>query len=140
MLYPAPVSGIGGRLSSILDVTSSEAERAGLHGSLGVSVISSSLSVGSASADGRSNWMLAARRTYADKLVAALSDRVFPYHFSDAQFHGVRSLGKGNLRLEVTGYAGADVLDGDFATAVDSASSGGGGGTFQFGWANQLIG
>ena len=126
----------GGRLSSILDVKSAEPERTGVHGTLSVSVISSSLTVGSTSADMRSSWTLSGRRTYADKLVAALSDRTFPYHFSDAQFHGVRALGKGNLRVEMTAYAGSDVLEGDFLTADDSASAGGGGGTFIFGWAN----
>jgi hypothetical protein len=130
----------GGRLSSILDVKSADADRTGLHGSLGVSVISSSLSIGSASSDMRSGWTLSGRRTYADKLVAAVSDRTFPYHFSDAQFRGVRALGSGNLRLEMTAYAGADVLDGDFQTFNDSATAGGGGGTFTFGWANQLVG
>lgn len=130
----------GGRLSSVLDVTSAEPERAGIHGTATVSVISSSLTLGSASADGRSSWTMSGRRTYADKLVSALSDKSFPYHFSDAQFHGVRALGKGDLRLEVSAYAGSDVLDGDFATLGDSASAGGGGGKFVFGWANQLVG
>jgi hypothetical protein len=130
----------GGRLSSILDVTSADAERTGIHGTMSVSVISSSLSLENASADGRSSWTISGRRTYADKLVAALSDRSFPYHFSDGQFHGVRALNAGDLKLEVTGYAGADLLNGDFLALSDSASAGGGGGTFVFGWRNQLIG
>lgn len=130
----------GGRLSSVLDVTSAEAQRTGMHGVATVSVISSSLTLGSASADGRSSWTVSGRRTYADKLVAALSDKSFPYHFSDAQFHGVRALGKGNLRVEVTGYSGADVLNGDFATFSDSAKAGGGGGSFVFNWKNQVLG
>jgi hypothetical protein len=130
----------GGRLSSVLNVVSAEPARTGLHGTASVSVISSSLGLGSASADGRSGWTLSGRRTYADKLVAALSDRSFPYHFSDAQFHGVRALGKGDLRLELTAYSGADYLNGDFAAFSDTASSGGGGGRFTFGWANQLVG
>jgi hypothetical protein len=130
----------GGRLSSVLDVSSSEPARSGLHGTAGLSVIASSLSLGSASADGRSSWMVAGRRTYADKLVAALSDRTFPYHFSDAQFHGVRALGAGDLRLEVTAYAGADVLDGDFAALGDSARASAGAGTFTFDWENQVVG
>ena len=130
----------GGRLSSVLDVTSAEPQRGGVHGVATVSVISSSLTLGSASADGRSGWTLSGRRTYADKLVSALSDRSFPYHFSDAQFHGVRAIGSGNLRLEVTAYSGADVLNGDFATFGDSASAGGGGGKFVFDWKNQVMG
>ncbi len=130
----------GGRLSSILDVTSSDPQRPGIHGSLAVSVISSSLSLENASTDGRSGWMLSGRRTYADKLIALLSDRTLPYHFSDGQFHGVRALNKGELKLEVTGYSGADILNGDFLALSDSASTGGGGGTFDFVWGNQLIG
>ncbi len=130
----------GGRLSSVLDVSSAEPSRAGMHGTAGISVIASSLSLGSASADGRSSWTVSGRRTYADKLVAALSDKSFPYHFSDAQFHGVRALGRGNLRLEVSGYAGTDLLDGDFAALGDSATAALGGGTFKFDWGNALLG
>ncbi|MDB4916155.1 MAG: TonB-dependent receptor plug, partial [Gemmatimonadetes bacterium] len=130
----------GGRLSSILDVTSSEPDKPGIHGSSNISVIASSLTVGSASPDGRSSWTLSGRRTYADKFIAAISDNNFPYHFSDAQFHGVKALGKGELKLELTGYAGADVLDGDIASFSDSASSGGSPGSFIFGWTNQLVG
>ena len=130
----------GGRLSSVLDVTSSRPERPGIHGTATISVISSSLTLNSASSDGRSGWTISGRRTYADKLVAALSDRTFPYHFSDAQFHGVRALNGGDLRLEVTAYGGSDALDGDFATFGDSANAGAGGGTFSFGWQNQVLG
>ncbi|MEP6991938.1 MAG: TonB-dependent receptor [bacterium] len=130
----------GGRLSSVLDVTSAEPARSGLHGTATLSLISSSLTLGSASHDGRSGWTLSGRRTYADKLVSALSDKSFPYHFSDAQFHGVRALGAGDLRLEVTAYTGADILNGDFATFGDSATAGAGGGTFGFDWANQVVG
>jgi hypothetical protein len=130
----------GGRLSSVLDVTSTGPGRSGIHGTATLSVISSSLTVGSSSADARSGWTLSGRRTYADKLVAALSDRTFPYHFSDAQFHGVRALNSGDLRLEVTAYGGTDALDGDFATLGDSARAGAGGGTFAFGWQNQVLG
>ena len=131
----------GSRLSSVLDVRSAEPERTGLHGEAGISVIASSLSVGSMSADGRSSWTVSGRRTYADKLIAAISDQTFPYHFSDAQFHGVRALGKDNLRLELSAYSGADVLDGNLATATnDSTPQAAGGGTFTFGWTNQLIG
>ncbi|MEP6619196.1 MAG: TonB-dependent receptor [bacterium] len=132
----------GSRLSSILNVKSAEPERAGLHGEAGISVIASSLSVGSMSDDGRSSWTVSGRRTYADKLIALISSQSFPYHFSDAQFHGVRALGKDNLRLDVSAYSGADVLDGNLSTATtnDSTPEAAGGGTFTFGWTNQLVG
>ncbi|MEO7181941.1 MAG: TonB-dependent receptor [Gemmatimonadaceae bacterium] len=128
----------GSRLSSVLDVRSAEPARTGLHGSLAVSVLASSLVVGSASKDGRGSWMLSGRRTYADKLVSALSERTFPYHFSDAQLHAVRALGRGNARVELTAYAGSDVLDGDFTQFGDSSRAGGG--AFGFTWSNQVAG
>ena len=128
----------GSRLSSVLDVRSADPARPGLHGTAGISVIASSLSIGSASRNGRSSWMLSGRRTYADKLVSALSDRTFPYHFSDAQLHAARAIGSGNARVELTAYAGADQLDGDFTQLGDSSRAGGG--TFDFDWSNQVVG
>jgi hypothetical protein len=128
----------GGRLSSVLDVRTAEPTRAGLHGSAGVSVIASSLSLGSMRENGRGSWMLSGRRTYADKLVSALSDRTFPYHFSDAQLHAEHAIGTGNARVAITAYAGSDVLDGDFASFGDSSAAGGG--EFGFTWENQVIG
>ena len=65
---------------------------------------------------GRGSWTLSGRRTYADKLVSALSrPQRFPYYFSDAVLHAARAVGRGNARVELTAYAGADDLDGDFA-------------------------
>jgi hypothetical protein len=128
----------GGRLSSVLDVRSAEPTRPGLHGTAAISVIASSLTVGSARKDGRGFWTLSGRRTYADKLVSALSDRSFPYHFSDAQLHAERAIGHGNARLALTAYAGSDVLDGDFTQFGDSSRAGGG--TFGFDWANTVVG
>jgi len=128
----------GGRLSSVLDVRSAEPARPGLHGTAGISLIASSLSIGSASKNGRGSWSLSGRRTYADKLVSVLSDRTFPYHFSDAVLHAARAVGRGNARVELTAYAGADDLDGDFTQFGDSSRAGGG--TFEFDWSNQVVG
>ena len=128
----------GSRLSSVLDVRSAEPSRAGLHGTAGISVIASSLTIGSAARNGRASWMLSGRRTYADKLVSTLSDRTFPYHFSDAQLHAERAVGSGNARLELTAYAGSDVLDGDFTQFGDSSRAGGG--LFGFTWGNAVVG
>ncbi len=130
----------GGRLSSVLDVTSAPATQTGLHGTASISVISSSLSIGSATADGRSSWTLSGRRTYADKLVAAISDKEFPYHFSDAQFHAERALNSGALKITTTAYAGTDILDANLGVFEDSATKGGSVGAFVFQWSNQLLG
>jgi hypothetical protein len=70
--------------------------------------------------------------------VSALSDRTFPYHFSDAQLHAARAIGSGSARVELTAYAGADLLDGDFTQLGDSSRAGGG--TFDFDWSNQVVG
>jgi len=128
----------GGRLSSVLDVRSAEPTRPGVHGTAALSVIASSLTIGSARQDGRGFWTLSGRRTYADKLVSAFSDRSFPYHFSDAQLHAERAIGHGNARLALTAYAGSDVLLGDFTQFGDSSRAGGG--DFAFNWANTVVG
>ncbi|HUF29827.1 MAG TPA: TonB-dependent receptor [Gemmatimonadaceae bacterium] len=127
----------GGRLSSVLDVDSREEARAGVHGSAGLSLLSSSLMLGGAPGDGRTSWNVAARRTYADLLARQFRDEGFPYHFQDAQLHLMRVLGGGGT-ISLTGYAGKDVLDGSFASLDDSTNLGGG--DLVFDWGNALAG
>ena len=99
----------GGRLSSVLDVTSRAEERPGVHGSATASLLATSVAVGGALNGGRTSWNVAARRTYADAVVDALSDDYdFPYHFQDAQLF-VRHAGHSDT-LSVTAYAGLDQL------------------------------
>jgi hypothetical protein len=52
--------------------------------------------------------------------------------------HAARAVGRGNARVELTAYAGADDLDGDFTQFGDSSRAGGG--TFEFDWSNQVVG
>lgn len=132
----------GGRLSSVLDVRPRAEERRGVHGAVQVSLVSSSGVLGGAfgaDADGapRTSWNVAGRRTYLDALVGALSSRTLPYHFQDAQLHVAHRLGGGGT-LTLTGYAGSDVLDGNFAQFGDSSRAGGG--AFGFTWGNALAG
>jgi hypothetical protein len=126
----------GGRLSSVLDVHTREPERPGVHGTAGVSLLTSSLTLGGTVDDGRGAWTVAARRTYIDKVVGALTSKTLPYHFQDAQGSARWRLGTGTLAL--TAYAGADDLDGSFADFGDSTQAGGGG--FGFRWGNRLAG
>ena len=56
----------------MLDVRTREPERAGVHGTLGVSMLSSSATLGGTVDDGRGAWTVGARRTYIDKLVSAI--------------------------------------------------------------------
>lgn len=127
----------GGRLSSVLDVTSREEARSGVHGSAGLSLLASSVTLGGAPGDGRTSWNLAARRTYADLVASQLRDDGFPYYFQDAQAHVMRLLPGGGT-LAVTAYAGRDVLDGTFAGVDDSTNIGGG--DLRFDWGNALAG
>ncbi len=132
----------GGRLSSVLDVRPKAEERRGVHGAAQVSLLSASGALGGAfgaAGDGgaRTSWNVAARRTYLDALVGALSDQALPYHFQDVQLHARHRLGGGGS-LALTAYAGADALDGSFAQFGDSARAGGG--DFAFTWGNALAG
>jgi TonB-dependent receptor-like protein/carboxypeptidase family protein len=100
----------GGRLSSVLDVTSLEETRDGAHGTAEVSLLSSSLFGGGALGQGKLSWNVAARRTYADKVVEWIrGSNDFPYHFQDAQLHARLLLPNGGM-LGLTSYAGKDLL------------------------------
>jgi hypothetical protein len=129
----------GGRLSSVLDVSSAAEARQGMHGEVNVSMLATSATLGSALPSTRGSWNLAARRTYADQVVGAVTDRVLPYHFRDAQAHGFHLLPFGAV-LSATAYDGEDVLDGSFATVNDDEEDGVGGGDFLFQWGNRLAG
>lgn len=117
----------GGRLSAVLDVRSASAEGAELHGSTQVSLLSATTSFGRTFANGGGQWMVGARRTYADALVNLASPGRFPYHFQDLQGHVSASIG-GGLRLDATGYTGRDVVTGQRSEN----------GTAQ--WGNNLLG
>ena len=100
----------GGRLSSVLDVKSLEETRRGMHGTAEISLLSSSLFLGGTLGQGKLSWNVAARRTYADKVVEWIrGNNDFPYHFQDAQFRARLALPKGGT-LGLTMYAGKDLL------------------------------
>ena len=133
----------GGRLSSVLDVTSAEDPRVGMHGTVGLSLLASHAVLGGALSGWRGAWEVAARRTYADKIVPRVSRRTLPYHFYDTQLHAVDTLPTGT-RVAVTAYRGTDVLDGTAAQVdlfnhpVDSAHAGDG--HVHFDWGNWVAG
>lgn len=110
----------GGRLSSVLEVTSAEEGRPGVHGTTDLSILSSSATLAGSAGDGRVTWTAAARRTYADKVIEALhGSNEFPYHFRDAQLR-VRAALPRNGSLSFTAYAGVDVLDESESSPADS--------------------
>lgn len=132
--FPASM---GGRLSSVLDVTPRIESRQGVHGGGGVSVLASNLMLAGTLPDGRTSWSVAGRRTYADKFVDLISDRTLPYHFQDGQVT-LRRVVRGGGVLSLTAYLGSDVLDANIADFGDSTTAGAG--HFLFDWGNRLAG
>ncbi|MDB4909043.1 MAG: TonB-dependent receptor plug [Gemmatimonadetes bacterium] len=131
-------SSVGGRLSGVMDVTSGEESRAGVHGALDVSAISTALKLGGATPKSAGSWNLAVRRTYADELAkVVIGPDAFPYHFQDAQLHASLAL-RGGGALRFTGYTGLDLLQP--TTDSGSAVLGGSGNAFRFDWGNKLAG
>ncbi|HEY4305832.1 MAG TPA: TonB-dependent receptor, partial [Gemmatimonadaceae bacterium] len=130
----------GGRLSSVLDVHSVDEVRPGLHGTAEVSVLASTLSLGSSFDSGKGSWMIAGRRTYADKFISLISSNQLPYHFRDEQAHFTYSFTP-TLKLAFTAYDGRDQLDASIATFGDSTTGAtASGGAFDFGWGNTVVG
>ena len=129
----------GGRLSSVLDVHSAEDVRAGVHGTAEVSVLASTGELGGAFGHGKGTWMIAGRRTYADKFVSLISTQELPYHFRDTQAHVTYAFTP-TTTLAITAYNGRDALDANIASFGDSTSANASGGTFQFGWGNSVTG
>lgn len=130
----------GGRLSSVLDVHSAEEVRPGLHGTAEVSLLASTGELGGAFNHGKGTWMVAGRRTYADKFVEAISTNELPYHFRDEQAHLTYAFTP-TLKFAATVYDGRDQLDASIATFGDSTTgANAGGGDFQFGWGNTVVG
>ncbi len=126
----------GSRLSSVLSVVPKAEERSGVHGAASVSLLASTLSLGG-TVRGATSWNVAARRTYADRFVALLSERQLPYYFTDMQAHVRHRLRNGGA-LSLTAYAGKDVLDASLAAFGDSTQAGGG--ELLFDWGNTLVG
>lgn len=126
----------GTRLSSVLNVVPKAEARSGVHGSVGVSLLASTVALGG-TVRGTTSWNVAARRTYADRFVALFTDNQLPYAFTDMQAH-VRHQLPGGGTLSATGYWGRDVLDASLAAFGDSSQAGGG--RLRFDWGNSLVG
>jgi hypothetical protein len=129
----------GGRLSSVLDVRSAVEARPGVHGSAEVSLLGATGALAGA-LPGSGSWLVAARRTYADKVAETFANEILPYHFRDLHAHVTVPL-PGSLRLAMTAYGGDDVLDANLAEVEDDSSTASAGeGTFRFRWGNSVVG
>ena len=130
----------GGRLSSVLDVRSTDDARVGVHASADLSALAATGRVAGSFAKGRGTWSLAGRRTYADAVVTAFTNNVLPYHFRDFHTRATYAL-PGNWRVALTGYSGKDVLDANFAELeADSTPSRAAEGQWQVNWGNTVLG
>jgi hypothetical protein len=125
----------GGRLSSVLDVEERVGTSAGLHGSASVSLLASTAHFEGPLPAGAGSWLLAARRTYADQLVAAFSSEEFPYHFQDLMGRVVLPSVQGGA-VSLTGFASGDYFDFE----ITEANSVQGAQRFGFDWGNALVG
>jgi len=99
----------GGRMSSVLNVISKSGNSKTFDGSVGISLLSSRLSLEVPIRNG--SFLIAGRRTYFDR-VLALMNKEFPYYFYDFQGSFFQDLSPYD-RLTLSGYFGNDVLDWD---------------------------
>jgi hypothetical protein len=130
----------GGRLSSVLDVRSTDDARPGVHATADLSALAATGRVAGSFAKGRGSWSVAGRRTYADAVVTAFTNNVLPYHFRDVHARATYAL-PNNWRVSVTGYSGKDVLDANFAElAADSTPSRAAEGAWAVDWGNNVVG
>lgn len=94
----------GGRLSSVLDVRTKEANLSEYHAQMTLGTISSAASVQLPLVKERLSLMLAGRRTYIDQVMKSI-----PYHFYDLNGKLFFLADKQN-RFYISSYAGNDIL------------------------------
>lgn len=107
----------GGRLSSVLD-TRMRAGRDRFAVSGQVSLLSSKLLIEGGIPGTSGTYLFSGRRTYADRVVEALSSEVLPYYFADGLGRLTFPLPGGGT-ISGTGYWGRDVLDWEFVKPTE---------------------
>ena len=131
----------GGRLSSVLAVTSAVETRPGTHGNADISALGATGRLAGTFGGGNGTWSVAGRRTYADATTSLFTNNIFPYHFRD--FHGTATYAlPGGTRISVTGYSGKDVLKANLAEFESDSlvTTKTGRGQWAFDWGNQVLG
>jgi hypothetical protein len=102
-----------GRLSSVLDVQARPGRaKWGVSGQ--ISLLSSKILVEGPLPTKSSSFLMALRRTYADKVIQWFTSSVLPYYFADGVAKASFLLPTGGT-LSLTGYLGNDVLRWEFA-------------------------
>jgi hypothetical protein len=130
--FPA---GYGGRLSSVLDVGVRNGRTEGLGVQGQISLISSKLLVEGPLGGTGATYLFAGRRTYADKVVGALTDETLPYYFADGVGKVALPLSSGGA-ISLTGYWGRDVLDWEWIEATEDRDPV----DLEVNWGNALLG
>lgn len=130
--FPA---GYGGRLSSVLDVgvRNGSATGMGAHGQ--ISLIATKLLVEGPLGRGGVTYLVAGRRTYADKVIGALTEETLPYYFADGVGKIAVPLASGGA-VSLTGYWGRDVLDWEWIEATEDRDAV----DLEVNWGNALLG
>jgi len=125
----------GGRLASVLDISQRDGNPERVHGSAAVSLLSSKLSLNGPLPGGAGTWIIAGRRTYADKVVSALSSEEFPYHFQDLVGRVTLPRVLGGV-LSATAFTSGDY----FHVVLSEATTGQASRDFRFNWGNGVAG
>ena len=100
----------GGRLSSVVDVTTRSGSMDKWRGKVSVGTISSSFSVEAPIKKDKASILLTGRRTYADLFIRPFwKDETFMYHFYDLGMNTKINLGDKD-RLTISGYFGRDKM------------------------------
>lgn len=124
----------GGRLSSVLDISGRSGGTDRVHGSTAVSLLATRVHLEGPLPGGAGSWIVAARRTYADQLVAAFTAESFPYHFQDAMGRLTVGTVLGGT-LGVTGFVSGDFFNLELAEGGTTERQ-----TFRFDWGNRVAG
>lgn len=106
----------GGRLSSLLDIRTRDGNNRSFHGNGGIGLISSRLALEGPIIEGKTSFILAGRRTYADVFLPLSSDKALrdnTLYFYDMNAKLSHTLNKNN-RFFLAGYFGRDVFKNKF--------------------------
>jgi hypothetical protein len=127
----------GGRLSSVLDVRMREGNDTKFHGSGGVGLLSSRLTLEMPIQKEKGSILIAGRRTYIDKVLKAVGQNI-PYYFYDLNVKANYQITKKD-RIFYSMYYGKDVLDFNQAQTDSSGNNS----AFDFGfdlgnWTNTI--
>ncbi|MGB1040009.1 MAG: TonB-dependent receptor plug domain-containing protein, partial [Flavobacteriales bacterium] len=131
----------GGRLSSVLDITMKNGNDTKFHGSGGVGLLSSRLTLEMPIKKGKGSILIAGRRTYIDQVLKLVGTEL-PYYFYDLNVKANYQITDKD-RIFYSLYYGKDVLSFADEGSNDSDTSGGGGSAFDFGfelgnWTNTI--